>query len=33
MQPRLLIVDDDLEMREALGSLFSDEGHLLRARA
>jgi two-component system response regulator HydG len=27
MQSRLLIVDDDREMREALGSLFSSEGH------
>jgi two-component system response regulator HydG len=27
MQPRLLIVDDDLEMREALGSLFTHAGH------
>ena len=28
MQSRLLIVDDDPEMREALGGLFSAEGHL-----
>jgi two-component system response regulator HydG len=27
MQPRLLIVDDDREMRELLGNLFSGEGH------
>jgi two-component system response regulator HydG len=27
MQPRMLIVDDDAEMREALGILFSREGH------
>ena len=27
MQPRMLIVDDDPEMREALGNLFSREGH------
>src|ERR1700685_232075 len=27
MQSRLLIVDDDREMREALGNLFSGEGH------
>jgi two-component system response regulator HydG len=27
MQSRLLIVDDDLEMREALGDLFSSQGH------
>jgi two-component system response regulator HydG len=27
MQSRLLIVDDDRDMREALGSLLSDEGH------
>ena len=26
MQPRLLIVDDDRDMREALGSLFTSEG-------
>jgi DNA-binding NtrC family response regulator len=27
MQSRVLIVDDDREMREALGVLFSGEGH------
>ena len=27
MQSRLLIVDDDRDMREALGNLLSDEGH------
>jgi CheY-like chemotaxis protein len=27
MQPRLLIVDDDPEMREALGDFFSRDGH------
>jgi two-component system response regulator HydG len=27
MQSRLLIVDDDRDMREALGTLFSEEGH------
>jgi len=27
MQSRLLIVDDDSEMREALGNIFSGEGH------
>jgi two-component system response regulator HydG len=27
MQARLLIVDDDRDMREALGTLLSDEGH------
>ncbi len=27
MQPRLLIVDDDPEMREALGGLFTSRGH------
>src|SRR5580693_184936 len=27
MQSRLLIVDDDRDMRDALGSLFSAEGH------
>jgi two-component system response regulator HydG len=33
MQSRLLIVDDDREMREALGSLFSVEGHLCELAA
>jgi DNA-binding NtrC family response regulator len=27
MQPRLVIVDDDREMREALGTFFSGDGH------
>src|ERR1700733_13501386 len=33
MQPRMLIVDDDAEMREALGNLFSREGHLCELAA
>ena len=33
MQSRLLIVDDDNEMREALGNLFSDEGHACEVAA
>jgi two-component system response regulator HydG len=32
-QPRLLIVDDDPEMRDALGSLFAAEGHLCELAA
>jgi two-component system response regulator HydG len=33
MQSRLLIVDDDDEMREALGNLFSGEGHACEVAA
>jgi two-component system response regulator HydG len=33
MQPRLLIVDDDIDMREALATLFSGEGHACEVAA